>query len=303
MTRRRTIGAVRPDLKEQRRKLVRERFKAENPEPMTVEEWETFHPLKKGRSQEQWESKRQEIEEAREAWEAHRYDEAHPYFRTPRGSAQQRLQWLEEQRKKGALPGKTRLDKYKAYERQALHRHRSMRAQGSHAEEYCSSVCQRYADKERELALLEENLTYELLPWGIVTRQIKKVEKQRAHAAALRDKCERTCYDRELGRGYRKARGWEFTGRRAPLEHLTAAEQAKYAQMLREREGVSPEQKRRRMWEEGMMQWSDPALLPHGGYTPKQRKNAALKWAKKKCKGLKGAEHTECLRKLTRATS
>ena len=297
------MGAVHSATKEQRRKLVRERFKAENPEPMTVEEWETFHPLKKGHSPEQWESKRQAVEEAREAWEAHRYDEAHPYFRTPRGSAQQRLQWLEEQRKKGTPLKRARLDRLQAYERQALHRHRSMRAHGSHAEEYCSSVCQRYAVKEQELALLEDNLTYELLPWGIVTRQIKKIQKQRAHAAALRDKCERTCYDKELGRGYRRARGWETTGKREPREYLTAAEQTKYARMLREREGVSPEQKRRRMWEEGMMQWSDPALLPHKGYTPKQRKKALLKWAKKKCKGLKGTEHTACLRTMTRAAS
>jgi len=311
--RRGSIGSVRPEVKRARRKLLKETFDARHPEPLTVEEWETLYPRSKAPSDEHWERKRESVEHAREDWEGLRYDEIRPATRKPTGSTLQRLQWLKDYRKEHASKPRVkqkRLTSKELRERRqisreatARHRHKSGKARGGHLEDYCASVCQQHVERVHELRQLEENLEVELLPWAIVQRQLKRAQRLRENASERLRRCEASCYDRELGRRYRTERGFEATGKREPMQYLAKREHEKYHTILRERQKATPEQRRRRMWEEDMLEWSGPALLPAKGPTAKQRHRATQKWMRKQCRHLKGAAREECVRKLMRSSS
>jgi len=171
------------------------------------------------------------------------------------------------------------------------HRSHSARKYGQHLTDRCRYACHDYAVRFSKLLDDADYLRQQDKP--DMERQLMTRAR---HALEMYERCERRCYDASLGRKYRGERGFEITARR-PSAKAADLEMKAYRKLLKKRDSTALEERRRRLWEEGMEEYSGPILQKAAPrWTEKQKQNAIKVWKKTGCKRLPKSEKAACLR-------
>jgi hypothetical protein len=294
------MGVVPSDVKLRRRRAARWRFLLEHPEPPSIDEWERMHP--KATREE-----REEAEWGREEWEGLAQEKARPYFRKPtaRQAAQQRAAKLETLHRArpewmkdldwGGADTERRERKLAKRRRRAENRARGFRKYAVYAEDYCAAQCAKHVERVEELQRRKRTLWKARPDAGA---EFDRMDRRIALATTAVTRCEQSCFDKELGRGYRKARGFEFTGRKIP-HYVAEATQAKYRKLIHTRQRLTAENIRRREWEKGLIEAGGPVILPHKGYADVARQRSFIRFQTKLCTRLKKADkRQQCQRRV-----